>query len=207
VALFFGAVMEFVVELKNEQGSSASRRLRRAGRVPAIVYGANTEPVFIHLDHNEIFHSYRKEAFKSSVLTLKVGNKSLPVVLQAIQKHPYKPLVMHLDFHLIDENAKLTKKVPIVFEGEEISPAIKLSSAIINHVMHEIEISCLPKDLPAHITVDLSSLAVGHSLHAADIKYPAGVTPVLHGKNPVLATAIIPAAEAAQEAATAPAAE
>ncbi len=184
--------MQITAEVRSEQGSSASRRLRRAGRVPAIVYGSGAEVLFIQLDHNQMIHALKKESFRSSILSLKVGNTDLSVVLKDVQKHPYKQWVLHMDFQRIDPNVKLTKRVPIHFVGEEGSPAIKLSGAVINHVMATVEVSCLPKDLPEFITVDLSNITVGHSIHANDIQYPSGVTPVLHGQNPVVATAIKP---------------
>jgi large subunit ribosomal protein L25 len=192
--------MQILAEIRKEHGSSASRRLRRAGRVPAIVYGAGEEPIYVHLDHNQMIHSVKKESFRSAILSLTVDAKEIPVVLQDVQKHTYKQWILHMDFQRIDPNAKLTKRVPIHFVGEENSPAVKLSGSIINHVMATIEISCLPKDLPEFISVDLSGITVGHSIHANDIKYPNGVVPVLHGQNPVLAAAIKPSDESSTDA-------
>ena len=197
--------MKFNATARSVQGSSASRRLRRASRVPAIVYGGNEQPANIELDHNEIFHALRKEIFHSSILDMQLEGKSQPVLLRSVQWHPYKQLVMHVDFQRVDANKKLHTKVPLHFTNAEISPAVKLSAAIISHLFTEIEISCLPADLPEFIAVDLSNLRKGSSLHLNDITLPKGVTAVTHGKaNPVLVSVVAVAAEAE---AAAPAAE
>lgn len=201
--------MQFNATPRSVQGSSASRRLRRASRVPAIVYGGKEQPVSIELDHNEIYHALRKEQFHASVLDMQLEGKSHQVLLRSVQWHPYKQIVMHVDFQRVSADQALHTKVPLHFTNTETSPAVKLSAAIISHVMTEIEIACLPANLPQFIEVDLSMLVGGASMHLADITLPKGVTYIAHrgDANPVLVTAIVkggPAADTAEG--TAPAA-
>lgn len=186
--------MKFNATARSVQGSSASRRLRRAGRVPAIVYGGTGAPLNIELDHNEIYHALRKEEFHASILSMEVdGGKGEQVLLRAVQWHPYKQQVMHVDFQRVDAKQALHTKVPLHFLNAENSPAVKLSSAVITHVLNELEITCLPAALPQFIEVDLANLVAGASVHLADIKLPKGVTYVSHGgdANPVLASALV----------------
>ncbi|OZI17424.1 50S ribosomal protein L25/general stress protein Ctc [Bordetella genomosp. 7] len=193
--------MKFKATARSVQGSSASRRLRRAGRVPAIVYGGTAAPSNIELDHNEIYHALRKEEFHASILQMELDGKDHPVLLRAVQWHAYKPQVMHVDFQRVDANQALTTKVPLHFINGENSPAVKLSSAIISHVLTELEITCLPAALPQFIEVDLGNLLGGASVHLADIKLPKGVTYVPQGAevNPVLATALVKGGGAAAD--------
>jgi len=184
--------MQFHATKRSVQGSSASRRLRRAGRVPAIVYGGASQPLSIELDHNEIYHALRKEEFHASILTMVLdGKPSDTVLLRAAQWHPYKPLVLHVDFQRVDSTHAITTKVPLHFLNGEVAPAVKLSGGLISHVLNEVEVSCLPADLPAHIEVDLANMEVGQSVHLADILAPKGVTFVTHGgdANPVVVVA------------------
>lgn len=198
--------MKFVAFERAKQGTGASRRLRNTGRTPAIVYGGSSEPQLVELDHNALWHALKKEAFHSSILDMELNGKSSQVLLRDVQMHPYKPLVLHIDFQRVDANTKLHMKVPFHFSGEENSPAVKADLCLVNHVVTELEISCLPKDLPEFIAVDLSGLKKGDSLHLADIKLPKGVTAVTHGKtNPVIVSVVTTAAE--ESAAAAPAAE
>ena len=207
--------MKVVAFARNEQGSGASRRLRNAGMTPGIIYGGTSAPVNIKLDHNALFHALKKEAFHSSILDMEVEGKAEKVLLRDFQMHAFKPIVLHVDFQRVDAAQKIHMKVPLHFTNAEISPAVKLSSGIISHVLSELEISCLPKDLPEFIEVDLSKLDVGNSIHLSDLKLPQGVTALLHGgqDNPTVATASIPAgkveeapaADAAAPAATPPA--
>lgn len=200
--------MKFVAFERAKQGTGASRRLRNTGRTPAIVYGGTAEPQLVELDHNALWHALKKEAFHSSILDMELNGKTSQVLLRDVQMHPYKPLVLHIDFQRVDANTKLHMKVPFHFSGEENSPAVKLDLCLVNHVVTELEISCLPKDLPEFIAVDLSGLKKGDSLHLADIKLPKGVSAVTHGKaNPVIVSVVTTAEEAAEPAATAPAAE
>ncbi|EYC52529.1 50S ribosomal protein L25 [Hylemonella gracilis str. Niagara R] len=195
--------MKFVAFERAKQGTGASRRLRYTGRTPGIVYGGTAEPSLIELDHNALWHALKKEAFHSSILDMELNGKSNQVLLRDVQMHPYKPLVLHIDFQRVDANTKLHMKVPLHYSGEENSPAVK-DKALVNHIVTELEVSCLPKDLPEFIAVDLSKLTKGASLHLNDITLPKGVTAVTHGKtNPVLVAVVAPAGE--EEAA--PAAE
>ena len=199
-----------VATRRSTQGSSASRFLRRNGKLPGIVYGGKGGAVSIEMDHNPILLALKVESFHSSILDLEVDGKSEQVLLRDFQMHAYKPLVLHIDFQRVDANTALHTKVPLHFVGQESCPAVKLDGAVINHVLNEVEVSCLPKDLPSFIEVDLSGLTIGHSIHINDIKLPAGVTIVLHGQdNPVVATAAKvggSAADDAPPAAAAPAA-
>ena len=193
--------MKFTATSRSVQGSSASRRLRRAGRVPAIVYGGEAQPLNIELDHNEIYHALRKEAFHASILDMELDGKSQSVLLRAVQWHPYKQLVLHIDFQRVDATHAITTKVPLHFINGENSPAVKVGHALISHVQSELEITCLPADLPQAIEVDLSNLEAGAILHLADIQLPKGVTFVGQGEaaNPALATAVVKGGAAAAD--------
>jgi len=198
--------MKFVAFERAKQGTGASRRLRNTGRTPGIVYGGTVEPQLVELDHNALWHALKKEAFHSSILEMEVNGKSNKVLLRDVQMHPFKPLVLHIDFQRVDANTKLHMKVPFHFSGDENSPAVKTDGCIANHVLTEIEVLCLPSDLPEFIAVDLSGLKKGASLHLSDIKLPKGVTAVTHGKsNPVVVSVVMVAGADAAEAA--PAAE
>ena len=206
--------MKFVAFERAKQGTGASRRLRTTGRTPAIVYGGTAEPQLVELDHNALWHALKKEAFHSSILDMELNGKSNKVLLRDVQMHPFKALVLHIDFQRVDANTKLHMKVPFHFSGDENSPAVKNDGCIANHVLTEIEVLCLPSDLPEFIAVDLSGLKKGGSLHLSDIKLPKGVTAVTHGKaNPVVVSVVMvagadaaEAAPAAADAAAAPAA-
>ncbi|MBC7204174.1 MAG: 50S ribosomal protein L25/general stress protein Ctc [Pusillimonas sp.] len=185
--------MKFNATLRSVQGTSASRRLRHAGRVPAIVYGGNEKPLNLELDHNELFHALRKEEFHASILDMAVDGKEQKVLLRAVQWHPYKQLVLHVDFQRVDAMHVLTTKVPLHFVNGETSPAVKLGGAVISHVMTELEITCLPANLPHFIEVDLSKMVAGESIHLDAVKLPRGVTFAAHGgdTNPALAVALV----------------
>lgn len=193
---------EVTATARKTQGTGASRRLRRAGRVPAIVYGGNQPPVTIELDHNTVFHQLKHEAFHASILTLDVDGDKQQVLLRDVQMHPWKPLVMHLDFQRVDPNAKIHMKVPLHFVGADVAPGVKLAGGNITHVMNEAEVLCLPKDLPEFIEVDLSGLQAGHSLHLSEIKLPPGVefVELRHGNDLAVASCVVPRG-AAEEAA------
>ena len=196
------------------EGRGASRRLRHAGKAPGIVYGAGATPTPIELDHNALIHALKAEAFHSSILSMKLDGSTTKVLLRDVQMHPFRAQVLHVDFQRVDENRRIHLKVPLHFVNEAVSPAVKVGGAIISHIANELDVSCLPKDLPEFIEVDLSALDTGKSIHASEVKLPAGVTAVLHGRDPVVATAIVPkaiveteeAAPAEGAAATAPAA-
>jgi large subunit ribosomal protein L25 len=198
--------MKFVAFERAKQGTGASRRLRITGRTPGIVYGGASQPSLIELDHNALWHALKKEAFHSSVLDMELNGQSSQVLLRDVQYHPFKQLVLHIDFQRVDANTKLHMKVPLHYNGQENSPAVKADLCLVNLVVTELEVSCLPADLPEFIAIDLSGLKKGSSLHLNDITLPKGVTAVTHGKsNPVLVSVVTTAEEA--PAAPAPAAE
>ena len=193
--------MKVIAFQRNLQGTGASRRLRIAGQTPGIVYGGTAAPVAITLDHNALYHALKKETFHSSILDLEVDGKTEQVLLRDFQMHAFKQLVLHADFQRVDANAKIHVKVPLHFINADISPAVKLSSGIISHVVTDLDITCLPKDLPEFVEIDLAALEVGNSIHLSDVKLPAGVTAVIHGgdDNPTIATASIPAGKVEAE--------
>jgi large subunit ribosomal protein L25 len=196
---------EFTAFARTQEGRGASRRMRRAGKAPGIVYGGSAVPQPIELDHNALFHALRNEAFHASILTMKLDGAATRVLLRDVQMHPFRNEILHVDFQRVDENRRIHMKVPLHFANEELSPAVKLSGALVSHVLNELDIACLPKDLPEFIEVDLANLTVGQSLHASGLKLPAGVTLASHGKlDPVVATAVMPRAHVeAEEAAAA----
>lgn len=178
---------ELNAQKRTLQGSGASRRLRAANKVPAIVYGGTSAPQSIELDHNTILLALRKEAFHASVLTLIVDGAAESVLLRDAQMHAYKPLVLHVDFQRVDPNQTIHQKVPLHFVNADIAPGVKLSGGNVSHVLNDIEVACLPKDLPEFIEVDLKDLAAGHSIHVSQLTLPAGVKAVVHGDDGVVA--------------------
>lgn len=205
------AKIEFTAFPRAGEGRGASRRLRHAGKAPGIVYGGTTAPTPIELDHNALIHALKNEAFHASILTMKLGGASQEVLLRDVQMHPYRAQVLHIDFQRVDANKKIHMKVPLHFVNAEVSPAVKLGGAIVSHILNELDISCLPKDLPEFITVDLATLETSHPIKVSGLKLPAGVTAVTHGKDPTVVTAVVPKAateetEAAAADAAAPAA-
>lgn len=183
--------IEISAKPRTEQGTSASRRLRHAGRVPGVVYGGGKDAVALDLDHKEMFYALRNEAFHSSVLTLNLDGKKEPVLLRDYQVHPFRPLVMHMDFQRVSATEKIHVKVPLHFTNEEAAPGVKLSGGNISHIMTEVDVACLAKDLPEFIEVDLANLAAGHSVHLSEIKLPKGVEFVALTKGEDLAVATI----------------
>ncbi len=187
--------MKFTAYERSVQGTGASRRLRNAAKVPGIVYGAGT-PKMIELDHNALFFALKKEAFHSSILEMELNGATEKVLLRDFQMHAWKPIVMHVDFQRVDETTRLRKKVPLHFEGEESSPAVKTDKCLVSHVATELEIECLASQLPEFVTIDLSGLVKNQSLHVSDLKLPAGIKAVRHGTlNPVIVAVTVPKAE------------
>ena len=200
--------IEFKAFARTTEGRGASRRMRRAGKAPGIVYGGTAAPQPIELDHNALFHALRNEAFHASILTMSLAGAASKVLLRDVQMHPFKNEILHVDFQRVDENRKIHMKVPLHFTNAENSPAVKVSSAIISHVLTELDISCLPKDLPEFIEVDLSTLDVGSSVHVSAIGLPSGVVVVTRGKlDPVVAAAVVPKAQVEEVVALTPEAE
>jgi large subunit ribosomal protein L25 len=196
--------MKFVAFERAKQGTGASRRLRNTGRAPGIVYGGSGEPQLIELDHNALWHALKKEAFHSTILDMELAGQAAKVLLRDVQVHPFKPLVLHVDFQRVDAKTRLHMKVPLHYVKAEESQAVKFDNCVVNPVMSEIDISCFPNDLPEFIEVDLSALKKGMSLHLNDITLPKGVTAVTRGKpNPVLVSVVVVGGEEPAEGAAA----
>jgi large subunit ribosomal protein L25 len=186
--------IEINARKREAQGTGASRRLRRTGNVPGIVYGGDKDAVTIELDHKELYRHLTNEAFHASILTLKLDGIAQDVLLRAFNMHPWKGHVQHIDFQRISKDRKIHMKVPLHFVNAEVSPGVKEQGGIPNHVLNELDVTCLPDDLPGFIQVDMGHLTIGHSVHVKDLKLPKGVEAVLHrGENPVVATVIQPA--------------
>ena len=187
--------MRFTAYERTLQGTGASRRLRNAEKVPGIVYGAGT-PAMIELDHNALYFALKKEAFHSSILEMELAGSVQKVLLRDFQMHAWKQQVLHVDFQRVDETTRLRKKVPLHFTGEDVSPAVKTDKCVISHVATELEIECLANQLPEFVTIDLSGLVRGQSLHVSDLKLPEGIKAVRHGTlNPAIVSATLPKEE------------
>ena len=200
--------MQFVAYERAKQGTGASRRLRNAGRTTGIVYGAGQEPQAIELDHNALWHALKKEAFHSSILEMELAGQTSKVVLRDVQYHPFKQLVLHVDFQRVDDKTKIHLKVPLHFEGAENSQAVKVEGCTVTPLLHELDVVCMPSQLPEFIKVDLSQLNSKSTLGVQSIKLPSGVKAVLRGsnKNPALISIKLPEVVVDAAAAAAPAA-
>jgi large subunit ribosomal protein L25 len=200
--------MKFVAFERAKQGTGASRRLRNTGRTPGIVFGGSAEPTAIELDHNALWFTLQKEAFHASLLEMELNGKTEIVLLRDVQYHPFKQLVLHVDFQRVDAKTRLHKKVPLHFINGETSPAVKLDRSMVNHVMTELEVECLATDLPEHIEIDLGESVKGSTLHVTDLKLPKGIKAVTHGKkNQTVVTFTAPPGGYTADAAAEPAAE
>ena len=187
--------MKFVAFERSLQGTGASRRLRNAGKVPGIVYGAG-EPAMVELDHNALYHAMRNEAFHSSVLDMELNGQTTKVLLRDYQAHPYKRQVLHVDFQRVDSTTRITKKVPLHFVNEAESPAVKQDKCIINHVTTALEIECLAEQLPEFITVDLANVVKGQIINVEDLNLASHIKVLTHGrKAPTIATVVEPVEE------------
>ena len=200
--------MNIVAFERAKQGTGASRRLRNSGRTPCIVYGGSAEPVTAEVDHNTLWHALKKEAFHSSVLDMELAGQTHKVVLRNVQYHPFKQLVLHVDFQRVDAKTRLHLKVPVHYTGAEESPAVKVDNCTVNPIANELDVTCMPANLPEFISVDLSELKKGSSVHLKDIKLPRGVTAVTRGSqnNPTLVSVVAPVV-IVEAAAAAPVAE
>ncbi|MGQ0529561.1 MAG: 50S ribosomal protein L25/general stress protein Ctc [Panacagrimonas sp.] len=202
----------FVVnaEVRVEQGKGASRRLRRTGRIPAIVYGGNNDPQSLSVNHNELWKNLKHESFYSKILTLNIGGESEQVVLKDLHRHPVREEVMHMDLQRILADVAIRMRVPVHFKGEDIAPGVKTGGGIFEHLMNEVEVECLPKDLPEFIEVDVSAMQVNDALHLSQLSIPADVTLVelKHDNDAAVIAIHLPrAAKADEAAADAPSAE
>ena len=200
-------IHEIPAETRKDEGKGASRRLRTTGKVPAIVYGSTDAPASIQLEHNTVWLASQHEWFYSAILDLKLDGKTQKVLLRDMQRHPFKAQLLHLDFQRVDANKAIRIRVPLHFLNQETSPAGKMAGILISHALNDVEISCLPKDLPEHIEVDLSELKVGDIVHLSALKLPNGVEiPELRlGKEHD--TAVVTAQEMKQEVEVAPVVE
>ena len=175
-----------VAELRSDLGKAHSRRMRRLDdKVPAVVYGGDKEPMAISVNHNVVRKSLENEAFYSHILTLNIGGKTEKAVLRAVQRHPYKPKIMHLDFMRISGKEKITMNVPLHFINEDQAPGVKTNGGIVSHLLTNVEVICLPDNLPEFITVDMSNLEVDQAIHLSQLKLPKGVElfELSHGHN------------------------
>ena len=185
--------IEVSAKKRELQGTGASRRLRNAGKVPGIVYGGDVDPVNIELDHKDLAQNLSREAFHASILTLDLEGKKEAVLLRSFNMHPFKLQVQHIDFQRVSKDRKIHMKVPLHFVNAEQSQAIKEQGGVVSHVLNELNITCLPDDLPEFIEIDLSTATVGYTVHAKDILLPKGVEAVLHKKeNPVVVSVLVP---------------
>lgn len=196
-------------ELRTDMGKGASRRLRRAGNVPGILYGGKKAPAAVTFPHNDVAKSLEHEAFYSHILTVKVDGKAERAVLKDLQRHPFKPIIMHLDLQRVTDTDKIRVHVPLHFIGEDVAPGVKLQSGIVNHLMKHVDVTCLAKDLPEFIEVDVSGLNAGESIHLSELKLPArveipGLTADSEHDLPVVAIVLPRAAVEAEEAPATP---
>ncbi|ODU47922.1 50S ribosomal protein L25/general stress protein Ctc [uncultured Aquimonas sp.] len=166
---------EIKATVRADAGKGASRRLRRTGQVPAVVYGGHAEPTSIEILHNTVWLASAHEWFYSSIIDLNVDGKVQKVILRDMQRHPVKPLIMHMDFMRVSADEAIRVRVPLHFLNQDSSPAGKAGGVVITHEVNEVEVSCLPANLPEYIELDLSSLKAGDTVHLSDIKLPAGV--------------------------------
>ena len=178
-------VFELSVEPRTALGRTGSRRLRKTGKVPAIVYGGGEAPESMVLDHNTLSHQMNREAFFTSILTLKIGAKSQQVVVKDVQRHPVKPLIMHLDFQRIREDEEITLTVPVHFLNEANAKGVKEQGGVVDHLLSEVEVECLPRYLPEYLEIDVTALELNQIYHLSDIKLPEGVSLVAlkHGRD------------------------
>ena len=201
--------IEVTATPRGVQGRGASRRLRHSGRVPAILYGADKPAQNIELDHNELAQHLKHESFHASILTLTVEGEKHQVLLRDVQMHPWRAQVLHIDFQRVARDRKIHMKVPLHYLNQEIAPGVKTGGGAVNHVLSEIDVSCLPDDLPEFIEIDLSNLQLGHSIHLSELTLPKGVesTQLRGGDDAVVVTIVVPRVEVEPEVEAAPAVE
>ena len=167
---------DLIAELREDQGKGASRRLRREGKVPAIIYGAGRPPRALAFDHNRVVQQLANESFYSSILNIKVRDKSQAAILKDVQRHPSKAQIMHMDFQRIVEDQEIRMNVPLHFLGEDVAPGVKRGGGKVSHLMTDVEVVCLPRHLPEFLEIDVSNLELDAMLYLSDIKVPEGVT-------------------------------
>src|SRR6267142_584004 len=196
--------IEISARKREAQGTGASRRLRRLGKVPGIIYGGDKDAITIELDHKDLYQSLRNEKFHASILTLALDGTKEQVLLRAVNMHPLKAQVQHIDFQRVSKDKKIHMKVPLHFANADKSPGVNEQGGVVNHVLNEIHVVCFPDDLPEYIEGDLGNLAVGHSMHVREVALPKGVELALHkDETPVVATVVVPALITEEEEAAA----
>lgn len=205
---------ELVAEARDDKGTGASRRLRRAGKIPAVIYGGGKEPAMVSFNHDHIMHKLEVESFHTSILKVKHHNKTEQAILRDVQHHPFKQQILHMDFQRISAKEKIHMSVPVHFTGEDVAPGVKLEGGIVSHLITEVDVICLPSQLPEFLSADISELNKGESVHLSDIKLPEGVelTSLAHGGDDLAVAAVVAlrisaADEEADEAEAAAAAE
>ena len=181
---------ELVAEFRETQGKGASRRLRHDGKVPAILYGGHAAARTLTLSHQKLLIMLENERFYSTILNLRVGDQSQAAILKDVQRHPFKNAIVHIDFQRVEENEKIRISIPLHFTGAAVSPGVKSQGGIVSHMRNEAEVSCLPKDLPEFIEVDISGLSLNESIHLSQLKVPAGVVLVELAKEDAAVVAI-----------------
>jgi len=180
---------DVIAQPRSDTGKGASRRLRREGLVPAVVYGGRQEPEMISLNHNELVHRLEQESFYSHILNLKVGNSASRVVLKDLQRHPAKPFILHADFQRVSADEKIRMVVPLHFDNEDAAKGVKMGGAV-SHNLTEVEITCLPKDLPEFIAIDMAPMEIGDIVHLSEVPLPAGVE-LAHAPDPDVPVVIV----------------
>src|SRR4051812_26363107 len=194
---------------RTQQGTGASRRLRGSGRVPGIIYGANQPAATVELDQNALLRHLKMEAFHASILDMTLEGNKERVLLRDFQMHPWRPMVLHVDFQRIDPKKKIHMRVPLHFTNEEVSEGVKTQGGVITHAMTELEIQCLPDQLPEYVEVDLKTMKLNDILHVNDLAMPEGVEPVpkLKSDNPAVVSLHVPRIAAVEEEAATPVTE
>ncbi|MDR3390347.1 MAG: 50S ribosomal protein L25/general stress protein Ctc [Sulfuriferula sp.] len=193
--------MEVIAQKRDVQGKGASRRLRRTGKTPGVIYGGNKPAVNIELDHNALYYALKREAFHASVLTMNLDGVKEAVLLRDFVMHPFRVEVQHIDFQRVDKTHKIHVSIPLHFVNADVAPGVKLSGGNVSHIMTELDVSCLVDNLPEFVEVDLSNLAAGHSIHVSELKLPAGVEAVHKGEDSAVVTIVVPRGAATEETA------
>jgi large subunit ribosomal protein L25 len=180
-------------EMRDVQGTGASRRLRHAGQVPAVLYGAGKDPAMLTLDHNSLYHNLEDESFHSSILTVDIAGKKEKAILRDVQMHPFKQLIMHIDLQRISATDKIHMSIPLHFTGGDEAPGVKIEGGIVSHLINELDIICLPDNLPEFISIDISALHLGDSIHLSEITLPEGVesTTLSHGGDDLAVVTVV----------------
>ena len=193
--------IEIKAEPRSLQGTGASRRLRRESKVPGILYGAGKDAQPIQLDHKDLFFKLKMEAFHASILDMEIGTEKAQVLLRDYQMHPFKQMILHADFQRVAADRKIHMKIPLHFKNGDIAPGVKVAGGAVQHIVNDLDITCLPKDLPEFIEVDLKDLQAGHSIHVSGMKLPPGVesTKLNKGDDITVATIVMTRAMSAED--------